>query len=313
LLKIQKDESIHSFIYRTHIINGISNFSNILSIEGNWLSFPSLLKGTLQYYQPVDDLKFLNLLRYIGLAKVTDEVFQDPLDYQDDLKRFFGCYKGDNKTRQKPKNIKYCLRCIQEDIVSYGHGMFKVGWWRNPQCNVHQTPLNSIYVSTRGEAIMALKAIYRGENLKNHSVESQVREYFYDPKVYYYNNKIEYIAPCLQNEFKLFIQNKRLMFSKGTSDLLGSLASDKNTSKYYLMQPYVMEKFYNTLKNNNESLFIKFWNIHVKSKIIYTGIITKKSIKEKIFMDKNANCHDCIYHHCGANSSKIDCSSSDLI
>jgi len=305
LLRVLEDESIHSLIYRTHVINGISDFSNIITIKGGWASFPKILKDTLQFYDPVDDLKFLNLLRDFGLAKITVKMFKEPLAYREDLEKFFGCSKSNKRIKQKSKQIKYCLKCIQEHIRDFGYGIIKLTWGSNDQCFEHSIPLYYISESNRKDAILALEAIYRGEQPKNYAITKYISDYFYDPREYYHSSDIDYIAPCLEQEFKVFIQNKRFEFSEKVSETVGISVNGQYTSESYLKQPYMMQKIYNALKITNEQVFNVFWKKHVESQRVFAGVINKRSIKEKLFKEKSANCQRCSHYSCGANLSII--------
>lgn len=44
---ILDDESIQSVIYRVHLLNGISDFRNVVDSKGRWFAFPRIKAGTI--------------------------------------------------------------------------------------------------------------------------------------------------------------------------------------------------------------------------------------------------------------------------
>jgi hypothetical protein len=306
LLKIQEDESIYSLIYRTHIINGVSDFSNIITSKGGWASFPKILQGTLHLYEPVDDLKFLNLLRDIGLAKITNKMFKDPLAYREDLERFFGCYEGDRKIQQKSKQIKYCLKCIQDHIREFGYGIIKITWSENDFCPIHETDLYIPKTSNRRESIEALSDILRGIHSNKYKKPSYISKYFHDFRDHRHKKSIDNLAPCLEEEFKKYISMNWKIFPQGTLD--------KNySSKNQIMQPYMMEKIYNWLQGSNYADFQNFWNEHAEVKNVHTGVINRSAIKDNIIKNFKVNCQNCQHLRCFSNLAIIPTRSDERL
>jgi hypothetical protein len=298
LLKIQKDESIHSLIYRTHVINGVSDFSNIITTKGGWASFPKILKDTLHLYKPIDDLKFFHLLRDIGLAEITNKTFNDPVAYREDLEIFFGFYQGTRRNKQWSLPIKYCLICIKSHIKRHGYGVIKVTWSDNTFCPIHETDLHVVRTITRKEAVEGLSHILRGVHPKKYEPPSYRRGYFSDYREYYHQKKCDYIAPCLANELKEFILANWRNFPQGLLD--------KNySSESYLTKHYMMEQIYNAAKDSKYQGFIDFWNNFSEIKYIDTGVVNRKAITEKVHKSTKVSCHNCKHTNCFSNLAII--------
>lgn len=190
MLKIQKDESIHSFIYRSHVVNGVSDFSNIITQSGDWASFPKILKNTLHLYQPIDDSKFLYLLRDIGLAPISDNVFDSPVTYRTHLLEFFGQGDGKTKVSKRATPIRYCLHCIKEHIQKFGYGVIDVTWARNFFCPTHESALHKVKAKNRKEAIEAVSCILRGVHPTKYEKPSSRTDYFSDSRKYYHEKNV---------------------------------------------------------------------------------------------------------------------------
>ena len=133
MLKILEDESVHSFIYRTHAVNGVFDYSNIISSKGKWVQYPKILKNSLPLYEPINEAEILRVLRDIGLASTPDTIFQSPFGYRQTLKSFFR-FHSTRKRASSNKAIKYCLECIKEQITKYGVGYINVTWSSNNHC-----------------------------------------------------------------------------------------------------------------------------------------------------------------------------------
>jgi hypothetical protein len=293
VLKVYKDESIHSVIYRTHILNGVSDYSNIITAKGGWASFPLILKNTLHLYEPIDDFMFLHLLRDIGLAKITSRTFENPMEYRYDLDRFFGQNQRSRKVKRRTLPINYCLKCIKKDIKKFGHGFIKVTWKNNSYCFIHKTYLNTAIVKNRKEAVDALSFILRGTHPNKYGTPSYRSKYFHDHKDYH-KKTCDYIAPCLKDEFKKFISSNWKSFPK---ELLGkNYSSDK-----YLKEPYMMEGIYSASKMYKYAKFDTFWKENATSKTLYGGVINRKKIEQKIFKYSKSDCQRCSYYNCAAN------------
>jgi hypothetical protein len=298
LLKIQEDESIHSLIYRTHVINGVSDFSNIITTKGSWSSFPKILQGTLHLYKPIDDLKFLNLLRDIRLGKITDKIFENPVACRDDLERFFRQGNSNRKTKQATLSIAYCLNCINNHIQKFGYGVINVTWSGNSFCPIHKTDLHIAKAKNRNEAAEALNHIFGGIHPKTYESPSYKSDHFHDSRKYYHETSCDYIAPCLGDGLKEFITENWKTFPK---DLL-----DKSySSERYLTQNYMMGKIYSAAKNSKYQGFINFWNDFAEIKYLDAGVVNRKAIIEWTYKSTKVNCHNCKHTNCFSNLAII--------
>lgn len=301
MLKIGQDESIHSLIYRTHIVNGDSNFSNIITLNGRWTSFPNILKGTLHYYEPVNDSFFLRLLRELGQVAKSDQLFKYPTQDQAYLKRFFSLYSGLSKAKDHSSTINYCIECVREHIKNFGYAVLKVTWLTNTFCNEHNTSLFQIPESNRAGSVKALKSVYLGIHPKNYCTPKYVNKVSTDFRQQYIGTDTKYVAPCLNDEFKTFILKTRYDLPVEISKKAGVKLSHYRTSDNSLIRIFIMEKIYYALKNTQNQLFKEFWSKYAVTKKVNTGVISKKSLVETIIISKKSDCQRCEYLDCSAN------------
>ncbi|WP_417438882.1 hypothetical protein [Idiomarina sp.] len=298
MLKIQKKESIHSYVFRTHMVNGVSSFSNIITSKGLWAASPKILKGSLHLYKPVDDLKFLNLLRDFGLAHKTNDIFGNPASYRDELERFFGINKRKIGARQRTFPITYCLECIKNYIQNFGYGIISIDWYQNSYCSIHNMKLHIAKANNREQAVAALNFILKGEHPEDYESLNYKAGYILAPQKDSQKHINDYFLPCLVNDFKNWVTQNFKLFSK---ELLGA----QYGSVSFVTKPYMMKKIYYSAKENKHQGFTDFFNKSSKVKHLDSGAINRGAITEKAYKSQTSKCHDCEYTSCFANLAII--------
>jgi hypothetical protein len=233
-----------------------------------WVRFPKILKNSLPLYEPINEAEILRVLRDIGLAATPDKIFQSPFGYRQTLKSFFRFHSTRRRASSKNKAIKYCLDCIKEQIKKYGVGYIDVTWSSNNHCALHKSQLCRLNHSNRAGAVKALKSIYRGVHPKGSSTESYVSNYFLDFRDYYHEKKVDYLAPCLEQKFKQFIQERRSTFPECVSESIRFPITDVEKGKDYLTKPHMMAKVYKSLYDNNADVLASFWSQSAQKKLL---------------------------------------------
>lgn len=294
LLNIQKDESIHSFIYRTHVVNGVSDFSNIIATSGYWKAFPKILNKTLHLYQPIDDFKFLNLLRDIDLAPISEKIFGDPFRYHEHLLDFFGQCKYHIRVNTRTSPIRYCLHCIENQIQKLGFGFINVNWTINTFCPTHQVNLHEVTVKNREGTVIALACILRGKHPRNFEQPKYKKKYFEDRRERFRKKKCDYVAPCLADELKILI-------SENIHQLPIDLLGQKHRSISYLTTDHMMTEIYLSAQRSHYKQFQNFWTNFAELKVVSSGVVSRNSVTEEIYKNKKANCLDCKHTSCFSN------------
>lgn len=285
MLKIQEDESIHSLIYRTHKVNGIYNFTNLVNDSGDWMSFPKILKETLRYYEPIDEALILDLLRQIGVAKKTSNMFSDPTSYQSKLSEFFRLSRYQTGSRNRTQKIKCCLTCIRDSINSLGFGYFKNKWYEDVFCDKHNCALIFVKASNKNSAIDALHEIFEGKTPKDFEEcnQEEVRRPTYKQE----KTPIDFISPCLEQELK------RLIIEKG-DEFPESLFNKRYYSARNIQQQHILESLYEKIKRTRHPTLLNFFEQDVEIKPLYTGAVNIKALSEEILKYRYLSCSDCI-------------------
>ena len=217
MLKISKDESLHSLIYRTHNLYGISNFSNIITFQGMWCVLPRILDGSIEYYNPYDDDLLLSIMRDFKFSGRNKMTFNNQRKYLNKLNIFFA---SSQNFIGKAKSIKYCLKCIREHIVEHGHGFIHAAWSDSFDCPKHKKNLFYISETSRTSTLTALKEIYRGEHPEEYFLctKEEVELSFKNNNSICYDSDFDMnymVVPYLRYIFEIYIkptiENKNLL------------------------------------------------------------------------------------------------------
>lgn len=298
MLKLHRDELIHSFIYRTQVINGITDFSNIITKKGGWSSFPKIHKGTLHLYNSIDEQKLLYALRCIDLARITRDLFSDPFSYRKDIKKFLRLDFNSIRTKMRTISIKYCLNCIKNDLKEYGYGVMRLSWEGGRICPIHNSKILVAIAMSRTEAIKALHYILRGMHPYKYEAVSYMTRKFHMIGEYGHQKTCEYIAPCLENDFEKFIEEH-------WQDFHYILFNKYYSSPEYLKETHMMRDIYQLAKALKYERFINFWRDTSEIKRVYTGVINSESLTEDISKSINGNCQNCKFTNCFENPFSI--------
>jgi len=208
----------------------------------------------------------------------------------------------------KARRIKYCLKCIEQNIRDFGFGVLCCKWNHVECCNTHKTPLNFIPKYSRSNSVKALESILKGENQSEYHQYRSVTSFTSFESDYDGEKKKQlYFAPCLKNGYVNFL--------------------DKNLSKLplniineYIGNPYVyldffyeynrlklsdiqlQEVFYSLLKLD-DGILRSFWEDKVAQMEFYAGAVNLKSLRIKVQKMSGESCTSCNLTDCPAHNS----------
>jgi hypothetical protein len=288
LLQIQEDELIHSFIYRTHKINGISKLSNIVSASGQWQNSPGILPSTIDLYYPIDEQKILKMLQDIEFIKTPKRLFEFPFNYRIVFRDFFnGTRLNGENSKEQSQEITFCQYCIQEQLKNIGFAYFKSSWYGKSYCKLHASTLLTLKRASRHVAINTLENILRGNIPENAVSVSTFSRKENDGKEHHDNKKQKNYAYCFINEL-----NK---LSPWKSDSLGgcSIISSSNLT--------LLEDNYMYLNNIHKKTLTKRLLKKSLEIDVYLGVFDRKSLSEKVTKLKSADCQRCKIYNCPGN------------
>ncbi len=288
---ILNDESIQSVIYRAHLLNGISDFRNVVDPKGRWLAFPRIKAGTIDIYRQLGDKQILSILKRQSLVKFSEHRFGLPALYKSDLQYFF-CLTNQNIKMYKQK-IMFCIKCIREEIYDYGFCSFKIDWINHSHCKKHEIPLFVIPQKSRKDTLHCLRMIFRGEVPDGSTEVSNERHDFYYGTPQSRIKKRLYFSQCLKEAFAVFISEERFDFELDISDRLRDLLRKGQPAHFYMSQLHIVKQVFDALKNSKSIQLKNFLDKHTEIKVVNTGVFRQTSITETFLKSNRENCSAC--------------------
>ncbi|WP_040726966.1 hypothetical protein [Thiomicrorhabdus sp. Kp2] len=295
MLKIQENELIHSYLFRSQSVNGISDYSNILTVKGGWKSNPTIISSDLNLYSSLEERIVFDKLVNIGVISTATKMFSYDLSFRNDIKYFFNVkdhfYWSMNRL-QKTVRVSFCDICIKEHIKELGYGLIEESWFNSDSCQKHGKPLYYLHAENRSKTTQQLMLVLRGKLPKSakQPAESYLSHYLKDHTFDY-----PIYAPCFFNAFSDFIIY--VSQAKHAKKILGKNYS----SRWEMRQRYLLNHVYEHLKKNEKRLFQKYWPKYHKEIEVACGVLDKSSLSMKLIKFSQASCRTCIYDECIAN------------
>tara|TARA_R110001599_G_scaffold353856_1_gene600440 strand:+ start:19861 stop:20871 length:1011 start_codon:yes stop_codon:yes gene_type:complete len=313
VIKPALNESVSSWVFRVHLLNGISDFSNIISQNGKWTPFPRILNGTLDIYLPIDELEIRRLLRGIGMSSPDTKVFSDPVDYTYYLRWFYGDEKFAWGCRKIGGVMTYCLECIRSSIRINGFGFFNVNWLTSPYCEKHDCSLSILSAMSRKDAVIDCKTILMGE----HPASSKLL----DPSVLidhknkldglrlYFDRVTDWVAPCLRFPIAKFVHSNECLFPEQFAKKMGVnrfIGLKNYSSPDFLVSDWLLGAIYTSLEETQCEVFKGFMRKESEFVFVAGGVISKYSIIEILYKYREASCNECESFDCPANHGTLN-------
>ncbi|CNF51688.1 hypothetical protein DJ55_4074 [Yersinia pseudotuberculosis] len=315
ILYFIKDESIQSFIFRVFILNGVSEFNSIISIDGYWLVKPNVTKDFSSLFTRFDDGHLWMLMQNSGVGSRALGVCDNPAYFIDEMRSVFYGIRENNKPNCHIP-IAYCKRCISESIKENGFGYLKYNWLYDNICASHDTPLTYLSARRRSQSLKALLKVYRGE--KN-TLESYSRQYLKNRHLIFngknemeiilsgINEKISrpyYIMPCL-----MYLFNKIFSHCKYEDE------RHKNSISYGCYHELIKDIDHNAFLNNldvaikifmiGQEKLTNFLYLYSESVNFKFGFNQCYSFSEVLRKKKGANCSKCIGYNSHSTCPKM--------
>jgi hypothetical protein len=296
-------ESLYSIIYRTHLLHGISDFSNILTLSGRWKKSPTILEGTIDFYQPINEKMISECLIDLRLSSISEGLFYSPVEFIQDINNFV--YKNNKSipsSHKKNHTVKYCLDCVKKNINDNGFAIHKQAWIKNDICSDHEKPLFCVTPISKRQTLIILNNIFKGE----HTIDKFTISDCSKKSKIVVNNYSEinkerislYFAPCLEkflqkispwkndiffNFVEETIKNNTISFSNKTE--IKNLPGD---FQYYIWMiattGVTLKNFLHIIKNAHRRIGIV---------ILKKGASRNDAFSFKIYKKKSRNCLSC--------------------
>ncbi|EPN8911694.1 hypothetical protein ACT4FR_003940 [Escherichia coli] len=206
---VYENELWHSFLLRSQIMYNLSNCRNIISKHGalRYDAFPRFELIDMYKLHSLQDIYDILATRngYIltsNIVSLSSGVYGYFNAVED------ACRKNFHITNSYPlvniSNIRYCHKCIVEDIHSKGIGYLRHRWLFESKCAVHSTSLYEVCFDNYLNAVKGLSdLIISGINPHGYcSLVVDVSNPFKNPV---------YILPCARNKILKWISDNKNM------------------------------------------------------------------------------------------------------
>ncbi|MEI8704701.1 TniQ family protein [Pseudoalteromonas sp. B62] len=291
-MKPMQDESLHSWIYRCLLVNGVVDFSCIIDQSGLWctnLDFPIKFK---QCFTFPTDAELLELFLKSSLSFEYKKI-DEPWVVASNIKAKL-INEDSIKAKRRNISVRYCAACIKESIKREGFGYFKSDWFFYRHCHKHNTLLYSLSSKSRAQSLKLIRGLLSGRS-SGKLLETTNQYKIPIPSL---NFKTSYLMPCLVEALYNSLDSARVEeINKRESNSQSKFQSDYLTDDiifanklffYYKVIEFISE-FFNSgeaevsalLKEISENIIYKF------------GINYERSLSTKLVKRKSYNCTKC--------------------
>lgn len=301
---VGKHESIQSIIYRTHLLNSITDFANILDKNGRWNRHPKIMDGTLWAYSNFCDRQILSILKKQMIAKSRQDRLDEPAPYLLDLQYFY----RERRDRRIPNKelIRYCMDCVHESIATNGFCSFKVNWLNGRVCERHKRPLNYIPPNSRKDSLKCLNLIFQGVQPKE-CVNKFAVECYEPENIKNGSTKLSlHFPPCIQEEFLYFIWKEMLLTGLDNENyqIFFGLGFTKFKEGDLDCYKDILKRAFFRFRHFKSNLLKKFSNeIYLSVEKVSTDCESTRGLTEAFVVCEKSNCDDCVYFSCLKNTS----------
>jgi hypothetical protein len=299
-----QDESVQSWFFRQGLISGESKFGSVIGTDGKWYFTPCMLKEWIVNLDSIPDLDLLRFLRKSGIANKKAGMFDNPVDYLEQMSILDPIDKTDSLSKgQIP--IRYCKECIEEAIKEIGYGYLKATWLSNIHCSVHDVNLTELTTKSRKDTVIEINLALAGlptfsskKSVVIDNNKSLYTEIFHLPPYH--------IMPCLLIDFYMWAskENDDPQLKYEHLDFLYVYGVKKDFSDRKLHQKYLY------FKETFPKQFEEFLDRAAEIKEFRFSFRKKLSLSETLLKSKNKNCSKCSRwgstDHCPIKPIKIE-------
>jgi uncharacterized protein (UPF0248 family) len=300
LLNIQKDELIHSFIFRMHIINGVTSFDNIISKDGRWTCHPRVKAEAVKILESSYEIDIYKSLCSINLSRNETNPLQNAKNNYGYLRYFYALERKTYIPTHRCLKIRLCEECIKEAIIERGFGYFLSDWYRANYCTKHHIALTEIELNDRAGAVRLISSVLSGDkinsssqalakiNLRVEHIKSVSRNQTIGTR-----KPIIFIAPCSVKIMLRFVLKQRIAAMNG--ELTSGQAENirKNIEAKTRIKGIVEGRLFHFLINHDFRGFKRHWEKSTEHTQVDYGIFTKEKLVETIIKDKKSACEYC--------------------
>lgn len=289
---IFQDESFFSFLFRTQLIYGCLDFSNIFRMNGMVRTTIIAKEELLPVYRRINEKILYSMINRSQREKIS---LEQPYSHLDEINRFLqqgvAVLNGSEFFF-----VRFCKECLDESYKLYGVGYFKKEWELNLYCSRHKRTLSemtgrvakhSVDIMTR---LILGGTLHDGEFIAHLPLKAELQKI--RGRVTRPFSQL-YIKPCALLLISKWIDEKKhalsLMLPGGEGNIDRAFLLKKMSDN---PEEFII-KLYNERNNPNLKEFGVFLSQTTKNVTEKYGIFSDDEFRFKVMKSKNINCLNC--------------------
>lgn len=318
----QPDETLHSFIFRVCMINGVEQFADLTDNKGCWRFNLKLNAQIRKFFMSYSDRDILTLGQNSGLIKKNTHIFGNPLEYMSVLKNLYSI-KGSYNNISGSHPVGFCIDCIRDSLKVNGYGYFRALWIQKwiSTCNFHKKPLTFCPALPARCSHEVIKQILRGEcplgSYNDYYLSSLIKDTpplnlvsinETSPGEY---NKPDYIhiATCLKNAIRESINNtpECHIYMSSVLDYYRDRKRWRPYRHFYNIEDYEIAVMIKASFRDRYCIFLDFWHKNAKAITLYGGIFEYTEVSETFYIYQGTDkCDSCVTLNCPVKARKSE-------
>lgn len=303
MLSTPSDESAHSFILRHHMVYGIPDVSNVVCKRGYWVKQPGVLRNTVHLYQYYEESHLLKLAINSYTFNYSRSIFGNPRRFLSQLDEVF--YRGRSSSKKSGDHeIKFCPKCISEQIRLFGFGYFKYNWLHQDFCVSHKQKLRGADYPL-SDPYNYLQKVLSGR-LYCSLRESKTNNYYEEVEPL---KLVAKASPCLAEAFQSWIRKRLYLIDEKVAEECGVGCRERAISwflhddgRFRTVHMSHLGLVLSAIRSIHSSEYFEFIQHHSKTIMVPCGIKSHNSVSVPYIIYKEKDCRKCTDSACPISS-----------
>lgn len=289
---IFQDESFFSFLFRTQLIYGYLDFSNIFRMNGMVRTTIIAKEELLPIYGRINKKALYLMINRTQREKIS---LEQPYSHLNELNRFL--QQGVAVLNDRGFFfVRFCKECLDECFKLYGIGYFKKEWERNLYCNRHKRTLSemtgreakhSVDIMTR---LILGGPLHDGEFIEHLPLKAELKKIRRRVTRPF---SLLYIKPCAMLSISKWVVEKKHALSLILPGIEGNIDRALLLKKISDNPEEFIIKLYNERNNPNLMEFGVFLSQTTKNVTEKYGVFSDDEFRFNVMKSKNINCLNC--------------------
>ncbi len=312
MLKINPDESLHSFIFRKIMTFDNSSFCCIVGKLGRWFARPLIPENLHFLFEDESDEDLLNALRRSWGDETELTIYSNPVLHINLLNNIFRSNPVVSLSPRVYIPVAFCPECLKESINIYGYGYFKSNWLKGVNCEKHGVKLEILNDLRFKHAVEKIKLIMCGSE-KSICTDRQDDRYLPSRQIITPDSGVALKLPEVSGFSGFIMYCLLLEFHSSACKYLIEIINSKKTAYaerstlvyfrsavrffwYHKRHSYIkLQSMFENMEKNYPDMFNRFILNHSLLNEVKYGFRCSDSFSINILKNKKSNCSKCMF------------------